>query len=457
VNPAVRQLLLGRGGLDFRAYGPTNPLFIPHRGNSLRVPENTLEGFRSAYDNGVRVVEFDIQLLSDGGLGVMHDTTVDRTTTSTGTVAALDTPGFKALSIDAGDWLGGGWSNGLTPPLMHEVLNEFKGRMLFMPEAKAGSSGPYMVSSLVAAGIPRNQAMVQQVDSTVATGEAVKNGYQAIYVTTSTTGISAAKAAGIQWAGVDETQADSVFQAWLNGGFKVAAWTVNRRYRRDQLLALGCSGMWTDDTFYMSSNTPFATSDNFASQVWQPGMVPNNGSLQSPSAAERGRFSAPNYWGWADSGQAFVLQGWACPIKGNNNADSYSIDLKVTFGGTTSTGWASVFITNSDRQFRDASSPFSADLTGYHLLMRQTGTLQIYKRSDTATTSLVSNAGSAFTLDQEVRFRVTVSPTAITLQRLNADGSVAQTATTNDTSYRGGYFHLGHNNIPIKFREISVS
>ena len=56
----------------------SRPFVIAHRGGYLQVPERTMEGYRVAVGQGQPVIEQDVSRLADGGLGVMHDGTVDR-------------------------------------------------------------------------------------------------------------------------------------------------------------------------------------------------------------------------------------------------------------------------------------------------------------------------------------------------------------------------------------------
>ena len=49
-------------------------------------------------------------------------------------------------------------------------------------------------------------------------------------------------------------------------GLNIGAWTVNRRYRRDQLIALGVAGFFSDDPAYLSRDLPFLDQDEFVSQ-----------------------------------------------------------------------------------------------------------------------------------------------------------------------------------------------
>jgi glycerophosphoryl diester phosphodiesterase len=75
---------------------------ISHRGARFEAPENTLAGFAYAVALGVDAVEFDIRLSKDGELVVIHDRTVDRTTTGTGEVSSFTAADLAALDARSG-------------------------------------------------------------------------------------------------------------------------------------------------------------------------------------------------------------------------------------------------------------------------------------------------------------------------------------------------------------------
>ena len=64
------------------------PLSVAHRGHSIAYPENTLEAYRKAIELGVEMIECDVNITRDGKLVMIHDSTLDRTTTGTGRVSA---------------------------------------------------------------------------------------------------------------------------------------------------------------------------------------------------------------------------------------------------------------------------------------------------------------------------------------------------------------------------------
>lgn len=57
-----------------------------HRGYSGKYPENTMIAFKKALEYGVDGIELDVQLTKDGEVVIIHDETIDRTTTGKGFV-----------------------------------------------------------------------------------------------------------------------------------------------------------------------------------------------------------------------------------------------------------------------------------------------------------------------------------------------------------------------------------
>lgn len=76
------------------------PLSVAHRGHSIAYPENTLEAYRKAIELGVEMIECDVNITRDGTLVMIHDATLDRTTTGTGRVSAATWEDIEML--DAG-------------------------------------------------------------------------------------------------------------------------------------------------------------------------------------------------------------------------------------------------------------------------------------------------------------------------------------------------------------------
>jgi len=223
---------------------PASPLYIAHRGAAALAPENTLAAYRAAYASGLRVLEQDVRLLADGALAVIHDDSVDRTTNGQGAVASFDSTTWRTLRIDTRRFPD--ISESIAPPLFDEVLEEFKGRVLFVPEAKSPGSGKALVHALCRAGIAHDHALVQAF-ALADLAPAIAAGYPAMFLTSTSRDIDAARAMGVAWAGLDRRSPPAVFDAWREAGFRLIAWTVDDRAERDRLLARGVSGFFSDD------------------------------------------------------------------------------------------------------------------------------------------------------------------------------------------------------------------
>ncbi len=81
------------------AQGVAASLVAAHRGGALVWPENSLLAFRSAVGLGADYVEFDVHLSRDGEVVVIHDPTLDRTTTGTGPVRERTLAELKTLRL----------------------------------------------------------------------------------------------------------------------------------------------------------------------------------------------------------------------------------------------------------------------------------------------------------------------------------------------------------------------
>ncbi len=106
------------------------PVNVAHRGASARVPENTLDAFRTGLELGAGALELDVHMTRDGHLIVIHDDTVDRTTDGTGAVAGMTLAEIKALDAGYRFSVDGGATHpyrglGLRIPEFGEVYKEF--------------------------------------------------------------------------------------------------------------------------------------------------------------------------------------------------------------------------------------------------------------------------------------------------------------------------------------------
>ncbi len=111
----------------------SSPLLTAHRGLSSRAPENTLAAFQRAIAAGADMLELDVHLTSDERVAVIHDRTLQRTTTGNGAVRSYTS---RELSqFDAGSWFDPRFAAERVP-MLEDVLALARGRCQVNVELK---------------------------------------------------------------------------------------------------------------------------------------------------------------------------------------------------------------------------------------------------------------------------------------------------------------------------------
>jgi len=106
-------------------------LKIGHRGASGHEPENTMISFNRAIELGADMVELDVHLSKDNQLIVIHDETLDRTTTGQGKIKGKTLAEIKKLRTK---------KKNQPIPTLPEVINELKGKVKMNVEIKDRTS-----------------------------------------------------------------------------------------------------------------------------------------------------------------------------------------------------------------------------------------------------------------------------------------------------------------------------
>lgn len=94
------------------------PRWIAHRGAGRLAPENTLAAFRLGARHGWRMFECDVKLSADETPFLLHDDTLDRTTSGHGPAGEL--PWSALAQLDAGGWHSASYA-GEPLPTLEEV------------------------------------------------------------------------------------------------------------------------------------------------------------------------------------------------------------------------------------------------------------------------------------------------------------------------------------------------
>ncbi len=103
-----------------------------HRGlhDKPNIPENSMTAFRRALDKGYGI-ELDVHLLRDGGLAVIHDSTLNRTTGQIGRIEDLTSDKLSRYNLEGTDE---------TIPQFCSVLELFDGKAPMIIELKTAGN-----------------------------------------------------------------------------------------------------------------------------------------------------------------------------------------------------------------------------------------------------------------------------------------------------------------------------
>jgi glycerophosphoryl diester phosphodiesterase len=250
----------------FFAQFEQRPLVMAHRGGRGLWPENTLFAFERAVEMGVDVLEMDIHTTADGALVVMHDDTVDRTTTGSGPIHSFTLDELKGLDA-AYTWSpddGQTFPNrgqGITVPTVEEVFAAFPGVPL---NIEIKQREPSMVASfcqlirdhdladqvLVASFHEETMAEFRQecpeVATSIGTMETVSLFVLSRIFLEDTYGPPAEAAQVPEYRSGLHVLTRRFIDAAHNRNLEVHAWTINEEDDMQRMISLGVDGIITD-------------------------------------------------------------------------------------------------------------------------------------------------------------------------------------------------------------------
>lgn len=242
-----------------------------HRGGASIAPENTMAAFEAssalfAAHHTDGWLEMDTQATADGSLVVIHDHTLDRTTTCTGPViewtytatgcnAAEAKPsfGFQAVPLLT-DVLARGLQASPAWGLMIEIKN-IPGESNFDPAGTLVAGA--LVEAIERAGYPKDRIIVQSFwPASLDQVELLDPGLDTMLLTTSSLGFlltenaAYATARGYEVSAPDFRAADfsaDTVRAAHTLGRRVITWTVDSPADAARIAAMGVDGIITND------------------------------------------------------------------------------------------------------------------------------------------------------------------------------------------------------------------
>jgi glycerophosphoryl diester phosphodiesterase len=230
-----------------------------HRGGALLWPENSLLAFRNAVALGADYVEFDVHLSKDGEVVVIHDPTLDRTTSGRGPVKDRTVAELKALRLKD---RAGALTEETVPTLDEVAAVAAQGRRGMLLEIKLDLSRARYpgIEEKVLAVLDRHamagSTIVMAFEA--ATWRRMREirpdvGACALYSarmlgrTTLATELEALRAAGVGFIGLEHTVVDAAtVEHARKAGIRVGAWTANDPPAMKRLIDAGVDVLITD-------------------------------------------------------------------------------------------------------------------------------------------------------------------------------------------------------------------
>jgi glycerophosphoryl diester phosphodiesterase len=239
--------------------GP-RPFAIAHRGSKLIWPENTMMAFGHAHESGLRWIETDLHLSSDGHVMCIHDDTVDRTTDGIGAVSDFTAADLESLDAAyqfeiAGDHPYRDQGHGV--PTLEQVANEFSD-CRFVVDLKQDGLAEALWELIRRLDMAERVIVGSFSDRRLAEFRAVSGG--AVATSAGPRAVARALAAAavkkprrladalqvpVNARGVPIVTARSV-EKFHDAGYQVHVWTVNSTKQMHRLLDLGVDAIITD-------------------------------------------------------------------------------------------------------------------------------------------------------------------------------------------------------------------
>ena len=230
------------------------PLWIAHRGAGKLAPENTLAAFRVGASHGFRAFECDVKLSADGVPFLLHDATLQRTTSGHGVAGTLD---WSVLArLDAGSWHSRAYAGEPLPSLDgvaafclrngHALNIEIKptpgteaatGRAVALEAARlwSGAAVPPLLSSFEPEALRAAQAAVPQLPRALLL-DSLRAGW-----------FDEARALGCVGVVTNYAVMDAGVLAQVHGaGMRALVYTVNDPAEVLRLVGMGIDGIITD-------------------------------------------------------------------------------------------------------------------------------------------------------------------------------------------------------------------
>lgn len=415
---------------------PTTGIISAHRGGGdpsrmCVSGDGTLGAFRWAVDRGYHIIDVDYQTTRDGVPVSMHDATIDRTTLGTGNVSAF---AFHQMpKANPSEFCGLGWPDEDVPSL-DRILAELGGRAVLTIEAKGGAPAVPALAALIKKYGLQRSVLINTSSTSVAQAVTDAGCLPHVYGITDSAGVTAADAAGAFLIELPYNASGALVAAADASG--IDRYIAGPIWLRSELTGMtaGLQGYVSDALGFLDRSTgaaPPATSiaDAVSSQRIGAGWR-RLGTARSSLLSQGGLLVR-------DTGNMSVLPGDMCGTMPGTYSLNFTFGFPVLPTVTSERATFRVCCPNETGTIADS------DTLGYVIGIRANGQMIIWSSPAGfgAGVQLGAVSSAAFTAGQQVPFRFDVTPTQITLTRL--DGTPVVLGPFSNTEWRGGYHWIG--------------
>jgi glycerophosphoryl diester phosphodiesterase len=232
--------------LQFDSYCCDSTTIIAHRGVSSIAPQNTLPAFQLGIDLNVDFIELDVQKSSDDSLMVIHDPTVNATTSYSGLVSSYTYNELKQM--DAGSWFSSDFV-GVEIPTLHEVLTLAQGKIKVCVELKASNIESQAMQMIESMGMLNDVVIFSFSLSQLQIVKNINPNVKVCYLSSLMTSgdITDALSIDAEYLGVGQDPSVENINAAKDAGLQIWNYTVNDARSMLNKMSKGMSGIITDN------------------------------------------------------------------------------------------------------------------------------------------------------------------------------------------------------------------
>ncbi len=218
---------------------------IAHRGARAEEPENTLRAIKRAFECGADAVEVDVRLSKDREIVVIHDDTLERTTSGIGKVSEKTFEQLRSLDAGKGEKIPKLsevllLAENLGIKLVVELKEEEMEEIVLDGIAKAGIKERIIISSFYHASLHK----IKELSPEMKTGVIISS------LPVFPVKIAIDARANVIFPKFPRLNRNFVAEA-LKKGIEIYPWTINTKEDLEKSLELGVEGVVTDNISFL--------------------------------------------------------------------------------------------------------------------------------------------------------------------------------------------------------------